>query len=94
MLLKTYVRAMYETDEAGVITPLWIMLRDKKYEIDRVIDVCLAASAAGGHGTRYTVRIGKHQTYIFLDSYNRWFVEEKAAVPPLGNTEGIRMPKR
>ena len=84
---KTYVSARFETDELGVITPLWITFCKKKHGIDRIIDVRLAASAAGGHGTRYTVRIGKHQTYLFLDSFNRWFVEEKTAEMP-GLEEG------
>lgn len=75
---KTYVSAGFETDEFGAITPRWITFCGTKHEIDRVLDVRPAASAAGGHGTRYTVRIGKHQTYLFLDSFNRWFVEEKA----------------
>ena len=30
----------------------------------------------GGSGIRYTCRIGRNQTYLFLDD-NRWFVEKK-----------------
>jgi hypothetical protein len=79
---KTYVSAGHDTDELGVITPLWIVFCGTKYDIDRVLDVRQAASAAGGFGTRFTVRIGKKQTYVFLDSYHRWFVEEKVPNEP------------
>ena len=46
-------------------------------EIDRVLDVRPAASLkAGGAGLRYTVRIGRTETYLFLEE-TRWFVERR-----------------
>ncbi|NCB52254.1 MAG: hypothetical protein EOM54_10285 [Clostridia bacterium] len=70
------VNARFEPD--GHMTPLSVVWEDgQKYEIDRVLDVRKAASLkAGGTGIRYTVRIGRTETFLFLEE-NRWFVERK-----------------
>ena len=75
---KVYVgvKARFEPD--GKLSPLSIAWEDgHEYEIDRVLNVCRAASLkAGGAGTRYTVRIGRTETYLFLEE-NKWFVERR-----------------
>ncbi len=75
---KVYVavNARFETD--GRIMPLSITWEDgREFVIDRVLDVRKAASLkAGGAGTRYRVRIGYAETYLFLEEY-RWFVERR-----------------
>jgi len=51
------------------------------FEIDRVLDVRRAASAAGSMGVRYTVKIMKQVRRLFFeDAYSdtgrpRWFIE-------------------
>ena len=66
----------------GKMTPAMLKWRDgTTYEIDRVLDVRRAASAAGSMGIRYTVRImGQERRLFFEDTYSatglpRWFVE-------------------
>ncbi|MGI6224804.1 MAG: hypothetical protein ACOYJ1_00975 [Peptococcales bacterium] len=80
MYKKTYVKvsAVFEAD--GRIHPQSIELHDECYPVDRVLEVRQApATKAGGVGIRFTVRIGKHETYLFYDEQElRWFVEEKA----------------
>ena len=75
---KVYVgvKARFEPD--GKLMPLSIAWEDgSEYEIDRVLNVCRAASLkAGGAGIRYTVRIGNTETYLFLEE-NKWFVERR-----------------
>lgn len=75
---KVYVavRASFDTD--GRILPLSITWEDgREYEIDRVLDVRRAASLkAGGAGIRYIVRIGRTETYLFLEE-TKWFVERR-----------------
>ena len=70
------VDARFDTD--GRIMPLSITWEDGRvYGIDRVLDMRRAASLkAGGAGTRYTVRIGRSETYLFNED-GRWFVERR-----------------
>lgn len=87
MAIKTFVQVGHETDELGSVVPLWLCFRGQKYPIDRVLEVRPAAALnAGGHGLRYTVRIRQRKAYLFLDDFNRWFVEEKVAheIPRVG----------
>lgn len=89
MYRRSYVPVGAVFDSQGKITPLHIELNGQRYEIDQVLDVRQApATKAGGLGMRYTVRIGAHQTYLFLDDEQRWFVEEKikGIVPRQGDT--------
>jgi len=51
----------------------------KKYEIDRVIQKCRAASTkVGGTGIRYTVQICGKPTFLFDEENGKWFVEAKS----------------
>jgi len=78
MSRKVYVDVTAQFDTDGKITPLSITWEDgHEYEIDKVMDVCRAASLkVGGVGIRYTCRICNKQTYLFLEE-NKWFVEGK-----------------
>lgn len=50
----------------------------EKYEIDRVIQKCRAASTkVGGTGIRYTVQICGQPTFLFDEENGKWFVEAK-----------------
>ncbi len=79
-LVKTYVAITAQIAEDGCIRPLSIQLADgRRYEIDEVKDVRRAASLkAGGCGIRYTIRIGRRDTYLF-DEDGKWFVEYRAS---------------
>lgn len=78
MARKVFVEITAKFDTEGKITPLSLLWEDGTlYEIDRVIDVCRAASLkAGGMGIRYTISIGGKQSYLFYEE-PRWFVEAK-----------------
>ena len=56
--------------------PLSIEWEDgRSFEIDKVLDVCRAASLkAGGIGIRYTCRVRHKQVYLFKDE-DSWFME-------------------
>ena len=75
---KVYVGVNARFEPDGKLTPSSIAWEDgREYEIDRVLNVCRAASLkAGGVGIRYTVRIGNTETYLFLEE-NKWFVERR-----------------
>lgn len=47
------------------------------YQIDKITDVCRAASLkAGGMGLRYSCIINRKPTYLFYDLCDKkWFVE-------------------
>lgn len=77
---KVYVGVHARFEPDGRMTPLSVVWEDgQEYAIDRVLDVRRAASLkAGGAGMRYTVRIGRAETFLFLEE-NRWFVERKEA---------------
>lgn len=79
-VVKTYVKIIAQIAEDGSIRPLSIYLEDgRHFDIDEVKNVCRAASLkAGGCGMRYTIRIGKRDTYLF-DEEGRWFVEYRAS---------------
>jgi len=75
---KVYVsiNALFKSD--GTIIPQSVIWEDGKiFEIDKILDVRRAASLkAGGTGIRYTVRIGRHETFLFLEE-GRWFAERR-----------------
>ena len=75
---KTYISLVVLITPNGVKQPLKIRWTDgQTYAIDKIIDVCKAASTkVGGCGTRYTVRIEGKETYLF-DEDVKWFVEEE-----------------
>jgi hypothetical protein len=46
------------------------------YDVDKIIDVRQAASLkCGGHGLRYTCRLGGKEIYLFCDE-GKWFIEQ------------------
>lgn len=75
---KIYVTVDARFAPDGGITPLSVKWADGRvFGIDEIRDVRRAASLkAGGLGMRYTVRIGRSVTYLFLEQ-DRWFVEAK-----------------
>lgn len=75
---KAYVGVKAQFMPDGKLLPFCIIWEDgKEFEIDRIVDIRRAASLkAGGAGIRYTVMIGGHQTYLFLEE-DRWFVERR-----------------
>lgn len=79
---KRYVRVFVEIDEEGKYIPHSITWTDgQTYPIDEVLDMRKAASLkVGGNGTRYIVRIGAAETFLFHED-PRWFVEEKVREP-------------
>lgn len=73
---KVYVEVSARFDREGHIYPVALRWETGEvFRIDRITEVRRAAGLrAGGCGTRYTVRIGHHLTFLFLEN-NRWFVE-------------------
>ena len=81
---RVYVETRVNFSEDGNMTPVHIKWKDGLvYEIDRVLDIRRAASAAGSMGIRYTVKImGQERRIFFEDTYSdtgrpRWFLETK-----------------
>jgi len=81
---RVYVEMLLKCSLDGTITPAAIKWEDgHTYEVDRVLDVRRAASAAGSMGIRYTVRImGQEKLLFYEDTYSetgkpRWFVESE-----------------
>ena len=84
---KTYVEVSVLFDEDGRMTPRALIWEDgTRFLIDRVLDVRPApALRGGGYGDRYTVRIGRQESYLFFErstsltgaQIGRWFVERK-----------------
>lgn len=75
---KVYVQVNLDVDEEGNIRPRLIRWIDGRvYEIDRLKQICRAASTkVGGCGIRYTVMIEGQQSYLFNED-TKWFVEAK-----------------
>ena len=63
------VAVVAQYDTFGQISPLSLVWEDgRTFEIDKILDIRPAASTkAGGAGLRYTVRIGRNVTYLFLE---------------------------
>ena len=80
---KVYVEVTAIFTPEGQIMPQCIRWEDGTlFAVDRIIDIRQAAATkAGGCGLRYTVRVGKRQTYLFLDE-DRWFVEANEKKQP------------
>ena len=79
---RVYIEVCATFDENGDMRPLHLKWEDGLiYEIDKLIDVRRAASAAGSMGIRYTVKImGQLRHLFYEDIYSetgkpRWFVE-------------------
>ena len=78
MSRKVYVDVIAVFHREGGVTPRLIRWEDgRQFKIDEVLDRRPApALRVGGWGIRYTVRIGRTKSYLFLDEY-RWFVETR-----------------
>ncbi len=75
---KVYVTVDAEHKPDGTCRPKSIrMANNMFFEIDKILQVCRAASMVGGKGIRYTVRIGTHEALLFDEQNGRWFVEAK-----------------
>ncbi len=79
---KVYVDVTAKFTKDGQLMPVNIIWQDgHTYEIQRITNVCRAASLkAGGVGMRYTCVIDGRQTYLFYEDNNMWFVEGKEPV--------------
>ena len=82
--IKVYVEVNADFSVDGVISPRSFVWEDgTRYEVDRVITSCPAASLkAGGVGMRYTVRVQSRETFMFLEDDNgisRWFMERRGS---------------
>lgn len=75
---KVYVGVNAKFEPDGTLLPQSVLWEDgREFEIDKILDVRRAASLkAGGTGIRYTVRIGRHETFLFLEE-GRWFAERR-----------------
>lgn len=73
---KRYVPVVVRFDTEGKLRPLEIEFdEERKFPVDRVLDVCRAAcQSVGGVGVRYTVRVQGQERYLWLEK-GRWFVE-------------------
>ena len=77
---KVYVDVFSLYTKEGDVIPLKIIWENSTtYDIDKVLDVCNAASLkAGGVGLRYKCRIHGKERYLFFEvNDNKWFVEGK-----------------
>lgn len=77
--LGGYVEVNVTHRPDGTARPCFIKFENgEKYEIDRVIQKCRAASTkVGGTGIRYTVQICGKPTFLFDEENGKWFVEAK-----------------
>ena len=75
--VKVYVEVKARFSCDGKLTPISIKWTDgTEYEIQRVKNVCKAASLkAGGAGIRYTCIIEGKESHLFYEDNNMWFVE-------------------
>ncbi|MDR1795516.1 MAG: hypothetical protein LBR25_08995 [Erysipelotrichaceae bacterium] len=74
-LYKRYVSVIAHCDREGKVMPLVIEWENqKKYRIDRILEIRPAASQVGGGGILYRVRIGSQERRLFYENY-RWFIE-------------------
>lgn len=78
---KVYVAVNLDVDTEGNKRPRIIIWEDGiKYEVDRVKQICRAASTkVGGCGIRYTVMVCGKEAHLFNED-ERWFVEAKEYV--------------
>ena len=76
---KVYVEVKVRFTTDGRLTPMSIIWTDgTEYEIQRVKDVCRAASLkAGGAGLRYTCIIAGKESHLYYEDNNLWFVERR-----------------
>lgn len=77
-MYKEFVDVIVRFTKTGQMIPITIIWKDgKKYEIDKVLDIKIAASMkVGGQGERYNCKIMGNSTYLWLED-GIWFVEAK-----------------
>ena len=75
---KQYVEVIATHYIDGTVRPRTIVMASGPvFEIDEVRHVTRAKTMGTGEkALRYTVKIGKHETFLFCDD-GRWFVEMK-----------------
>ena len=75
----TYIDVTARFTPEGKVLPLFINWEDgRRFPIDRVLDVCRAASLKqGGIGLRYTCRIGGQIRYLVLDGTKGFLSKEE-----------------
>lgn len=75
-MAKTFITVIAAHNPKGEIKPISIIWEDgRKYSVDKVLDVRIAASLKmGGQGRRYTCRIHGKEVFLFHDS-GQWFIE-------------------
>ena len=73
---KRYLKVRVDYLPDGRVIPLMYRAGDEpRVVIDQIIDVRAAPSwKTGGHGIRYTCRIGERFVYLFQEKAG-WFVE-------------------
>ena len=76
---KVYVDVNVTFSKDGRLIPKSFIWTDgHMYEIQKVKDVCRAASRkAGGVGIRYTCIIDGRESHLYYEDNNMWFVEGK-----------------
>ena len=74
--MAQYISVVARFTEDGQIIPLSFTWPDgRTFSIDRILDVCQAASRKqGGCGTRYLCRV-RHRTIALFREDTRWFYE-------------------
>lgn len=83
---KVYVAVAATFTSDGTMLPREITWEDgRHYRIDRITGMQQAAARTGGVGDRYTIWIGRQQSYLFFERSSalvgnhigRWFVERR-----------------
>ena len=76
---KVYVDVDVRFSIVVDLIPLSFVWDDgRRYEIDRINDIRMAASLkAGGAGLRYTCIVAGKESHLYYESDNRWFMERK-----------------
>ena len=60
----------------GSVRPLKIRWDDEHYSVDKIYDICPAASLkAGGFGMRYNCRINGRDTHLYQEDEGTWFID-------------------
>lgn len=79
-LFKYYVDVITMISREGTLTPLVMIWKEKKYQIEKVTEVRETYSKAGGSGIRYTCRFRGQSRNLFWER-NRWFIESEIFEP-------------
>lgn len=73
---KIFVEVMAIMHKDGRLKPIEFLFEGRKIKIDRVLDVLpMAATKAGGSGSRYTCLAGGRQFHLYFDTV-RWYLEK------------------